>query len=279
MKLAVLVVVSILLLAYSSHVSALDCMKAASPGEKLICATPKLKKVDEEMSAAYFKLLRETKDPDFHEALIRSQRRWLEVRSHGPERFGQAEADATDDREILFGVTYLRMVFLRSGGLILNMEQQRKIRSQDNSGAFTGYKSHCVVQPPPYGSWDYACWGGTYRQHNDRICSAVVEWASGKTTEYRAVSVLKDGKPKLVATCSTGEATTSDQCPLPDADVWKKLDGHWNTAPTSHDNLLALDAGDLWKYDPDISVNATDQRWMQDCLFTPAYPPSEVSRP
>jgi hypothetical protein len=41
-----------------------------------------------------------------------------------------------------------------------------------------------------------------------------------------------------------------------------------------------LDAGDLWKYDPDISPNAIDQRWMRDCLFAPTYPPpQEVSRP
>jgi hypothetical protein len=99
-------------------------------------------------------------------------------------------------------------------------------------------------------------------------------------TEYRAVSVLKDGEPKVVATCSTGYATTSEQCPLPDADVWNKLDGRWNTTPAPSDNLPTLGAGDLWKYDPDISPNATDQRWMRDCLFAPTYsPPQEVSRP
>lgn len=197
------------------------------------------------MSAAYFKLLRETTDPEFHDALIRSQRRWLEVREHGPDSFGEAEGDTTNDREILFTVTYDRMMFLRTGDPILTMEQQRKIRLQDSGGAFTGYKTHCVLQPPPYGNWNCECWGDTLRQHNDRICSSVMEWASGHMTEYQAVSVLKNGEPKVVATCSTGYATTSEQCPLPDADVWNKLDSHWNTTPAPSDYLPTLDTRSL----------------------------------
>jgi uncharacterized protein len=47
---------------------ALDCTKASLPLEKLICTTPDLKRADEEMGTAYFKLLRATADPDFHEA-------------------------------------------------------------------------------------------------------------------------------------------------------------------------------------------------------------------
>jgi hypothetical protein len=51
-----------------------------------------------------------------------------------------------------------------------------------------------------------------------------MEWASGHMTEYRVVSVLKNGEPKVLATCSTGYAAMSEHCPLPDADVWNKLD-------------------------------------------------------
>jgi uncharacterized protein YecT (DUF1311 family) len=280
MKFRFLAPLCALVLVHPSPVCALDCTKASSPGEKLFCATPRLKKADEAMSAAYFTLLRETTDPEFHDVLIRSQRRWLEVRDHGPDRFGQAAGDTTDDRDILFIATYGRMIVLQSGDPILTMEQQRKIRLRDSGGAFTGYKTHCVLQPPPYGNWSYECWGDTLRQHNDRICRSSMAWASGHMTEYRAVSVLKDGEPKVVATCSTGDATTSARCPSPDDDVWKKLDSRWNTSPTPSDDLSTLDAGDLWKYDPDISPNATDQRWMQDCVFAPTYPPQqEVGRP
>jgi uncharacterized protein YecT (DUF1311 family) len=280
MKFRFLAPLCAIVLGYLSPVHALDCTKASTPGEKLFCATPKLKKADDAMSVTYFELLRQTTDPDFREALIRSQRRWLEVRSYGPDRFGQAEGDTTDDREILFKVTYDRMMFLRSGNLIFSMEQQRKARLQDSGGTFTGYKTHCVLQPPPYGDWSYECWGDTLRQHNDRICRSVMEWASGHFTEYRVVSVLTNGEPKVVAACSTGYTTTSERCPLSDADVLHKLDGHWNTTPSPSDDFPTLDTVDLWKYDPDISLNVTDQRWMQDCLFSPTYPPPlEVRRP
>jgi uncharacterized protein YecT (DUF1311 family) len=280
MKIEFLSALCALVLVYPSPVWSLNCEKASSKVDKMLCSTPKLKKADEEMSAAYFQLLRETTDPEFHDALIRSQRRWLEIREHGPDRFGQAEGDTTDDREILYSITYARMTFFGASEPIRNMEQQRAIRFKDSGGAFNGYNTYCVIQPPPYGKWNYDCWGDTLRQHNDRICSLITEWASGHKTDYRAVSVLKDGERKVVATCSTGYATTDDQCPLPEADVWSRRDGHWNTTSVSPDYFPKLKAGDLWKYDPDISPIKTDQRWMQDCVYAPTYPPSiEANRP
>jgi uncharacterized protein YecT (DUF1311 family) len=278
-KLTFIVLLSVLFLADPSHVYALDCTKASSPVEELICSTPELKSADEAMSAAYFKLLRETTDPDFHEALIRSQRRWLEVRSHSPDRFGQAESDTTDDRKVLLKMTRERLTSLRTAEPIHMLELQRNIASEDGGSTFSGYKTYCVLQPPPYGSWDYECWGDTLRQHNDRICSSVMEWASGHMTENRAVSILKNGEPKVVATCSTGYATTSEQCPEPDDDVWTKLDAHWNTAPDPSEPLPTSDVANLWKFDPDIDPSATDREWMHDCLFTSTYPPPQASRP
>lgn len=68
-----LVAFSLLLaIAHASPTAALDCAQAAQPVEKMLCSTADLRKADEDMTAAYFKLLRETKDPDFHAALIRA---------------------------------------------------------------------------------------------------------------------------------------------------------------------------------------------------------------
>src|ERR1700761_5258255 len=154
MKLVSLLALAILVFAGSSPVNALDCSKAALPVDALICATPELKRADETMSAAYFKLLRETADPDFHEALIRSQRRWLKVRSSGVDRFGAAEGDTTDDRQILLGMTRDRLAFLREERPIRAMEQQRKIVAQDSGGPYAGYKAQSgFFSPPPYGTW------------------------------------------------------------------------------------------------------------------------------
>lgn len=277
MKLAPLVLLSFL--AFGSPTHALDCAKASSAGEKLICATPELKKADKEMGTAYFTLLRETTDPDFHKALIESQRRWLKVRSFGPDRFGLAENDTTDDREVLLRMTRVRLTFLQTAKPIRVMEQERQIMSKDSGGPFTGFQTYCVLQPPPYGSWDYECWGDAHRQQNGRICSSLMRWASGHWYEYRLVSVLNGDKPKPVAICSAQDDTMGARCPEPDLIA----ETHWNTkfeqsagVPNLPD-LPNWGAGDLWKYDPDIEPNdVIGQAWMHDCLVTPGYPPVEA---
>jgi uncharacterized protein YecT (DUF1311 family) len=278
MKLTFLLSLGVLILASSSPVEALDCAKASSRVDKLICATPELKKADEAMSAAYFKLLHDTADPEFHEALIRSQQRWLKVRSHGPDRFGAAEDDKIDDREVLLGMTDQRLEFLQTPLLVQTMEQEREVTLKDSGGAFAGYKTGCNLRPPPYGHWTYECLGDAYRQHHERVCSAETEWASGHTTEYRRVSILKDGKPKLMATCSIGyDDTTGERCFDPSDYAQKSVTLHWNTNPIPDAQAPVLDTRDLWKYDPDIDPSIVTRQWMHDCLFAPIYPPPEAS--
>ncbi|QOZ35504.1 lysozyme inhibitor LprI family protein [Bradyrhizobium sp. CCBAU 53421] len=262
----------------SSPALALDCARASLPVDKLICATPKLKQADAAMSAAYFKLLRETTDHEFHDALVLSQRRWIAVRSQGADRYGQAEDDKTDDREVLLKVTRDRLTRLQTTEPIRAMERQREIVAKDGGGSFAGYRTSCVLLPPPYGGWSYGCWGEAHRQNNDRVCSVEMVWASGHMTEYRLVSILKGGEPNPVATCSIGPDTTSARCPEPgdNATIWG--DVRWNTNPASSNDLPPPYTGDLWKYDPDIDVDAIDQPWMHDCLFAASYPPAGSSR-
>jgi uncharacterized protein YecT (DUF1311 family) len=197
MKLTLLVPLWALVFVHPCPVYALDCAKASSSVDKLICATPELKKADEEMGAAYFKLLHETSDAEFHDALIQSQRRWLKTRSLGPDRFGLAEGDKTDDREVLLGMTRHRLNFLRTAQPIRVMEQERKIISKDGGGAFAGFETCCVLQPPPYGSWDYECWGNAHRQHNDRVCSSEMEWARS----YDRVSARQHPERRQAQAC------------------------------------------------------------------------------
>jgi uncharacterized protein YecT (DUF1311 family) len=278
-KSTLLVPLSALVLLHPSPARALDCAKASSPLDKLICATPELKKADEEMGAAYFKLLHDTSDAEFHEALIQSQRRWLKTRSFGPERFGQAENDKSDDREILLGITRDRLNFIRTAQPIRVMEQERKIMSNDGGGAFAGFETYCVLSPPPYGSWVYRCWGNVHRQHNERVCSSELEWASGHMSEYRLVSIAKDGKARLMAMCAIGDLPKDAvNCPGSDADAAVKPDPHWNTNPAPRDLLPRSHAGDLWKYDPDIDPDQIARPWMLGCLFAPIFPPVAVSR-
>lgn len=108
MKFTVVASLGLFVLFQSSAAFALDCTKASSPVDKLICATPSLKQADEAMGQAYFKLLRETDNPDYHEALIRSQRRWLKARADSPDRFEQDDNGKTDGRKALLQITNAR---------------------------------------------------------------------------------------------------------------------------------------------------------------------------
>jgi len=275
MKFGLLVSMCALVFINPSSSYAFDCAKASSKVEKLFCVTPDLKKADEAMSATYFKLLRETADAEFHEALIQSQRRWLKVRSDGPDRFGQAENDKTDDREVLLKMTRDRLNFLQTAEPIKIMERQREIKSKDSGGAFAGFKTYCVLQPPPYGNWSYECWGSAHRQNNDRVCSSVKEWASGHMIEYSLVSVTKNGEPQRAAFCIADD-DLSDQpaCPRTSDDPRINANAHWEKSfDKTPDNSPPLDVSGLWKYDPDIGPDAIKQSWMHDCLSAPIFPP------
>jgi uncharacterized protein YecT (DUF1311 family) len=282
-RLSVLLVSIAAVLAGCLSASALDCAKAQQPADKIICATPELRKADEAMSAAYFKLLRETPDPEFHEALIRSQRRWLKVRSGGVDRFGAAENDPDaqkSDASILLDLTRSRADQLQRGELIRTMERQRKIVAKDSGGAFAGYEpASCFFSPPPYGNWGYTCLSAAYRQHQDRICSVSLEWASGHITESRGLDVVKDGRAIPKASCVIGDFAGDDKCPEPDDDAEAKATAHWTMVPSGSAGSAAPAQDQRWKYEPDADPRLADQPWMQDCLFAPVFPPLSQSRP
>ena len=281
MKLASLLVLIALLVASFRPVYALDCGKASLKVEKLICATPELKKADKAMSAVYFKLLRQTEDPEFHDALMRSQRRWIEARSRGVPRIDGVEGEGIepDDRKVLIQITRDRLDFLNGTKPIRVMEQQRKIASEDGGAPFAGYEADsCEFLPSHYSNWGYNCWITTHRQHADRICSVMQDWASGHSTEHRLVSVVNNGEPKPVASCYTGYAGLT--CPDPENIAMIGPAAHWNTNPhPSTFDLRPPRASSLWKYDPDGPGSGADEPWVRECLFARTYPPPELSRP
>jgi uncharacterized protein YecT (DUF1311 family) len=257
-----------------SPAQALDCGKASAPVEQLICATPALKKADAAMSAAYFKRLRETKDPEFRDALLRSQRRWLEARE---EEFKPDAGPPDDDNSnALLQATRDRLKFLQGSEPLRKMEQLRKAASRDSGGAYAGYIARCTFSPPSGGRRNYLCLGEAHRQHKDRICSVGLDWTSGHTTDYRLVSVVQNGEPRPVATCAIGYSPTRERCPDPDNDAEAKAAAHWNTNPQPFDALPEPTTEGLWKYDPDIALNA--QPWMDQCTSSAIYPPPEQSR-
>jgi hypothetical protein len=100
------------------------------------------------------------------------------------------------------------------------------------------------MKPPPYGDGAYAAW-----------------------------------VPRIVASCSTGYADTSEQCPEAGDDAKTKAVGHCNTNPHRSDELPTPHANGLWKYDPDFDSSLVARPWAHECLFASAFPLPEVSRP
>ncbi len=68
--------------------SAFDCNKASTDVEKAICADPSLKKLDDELGAAYLQV-KAASTPQEQKMLARSQKRWIA----GREYCGQAEEE------------------------------------------------------------------------------------------------------------------------------------------------------------------------------------------
>jgi hypothetical protein len=89
---------------------------------------------------------------------------------------------------------------------------------------------------------------------------------------------VQNRDPRPVASCSTGYAETRERCPESDDDAKARAVAHCNTNPQASSELPTPRAGGLWKYDPDVDPALADQPWMHDCLFTPTYPPPEMSR-
>ena len=65
--------------AAASQSPGFDCAKATTPQEKAICASPELSKADAEMTAAYRAWLAAA-PPDSKDAILQSQRAWLQTR-------------------------------------------------------------------------------------------------------------------------------------------------------------------------------------------------------
>lgn len=263
---ASVLVVTALFLSFPAH--AFDCAAAASTTEKMICSGSQLKQADDAMSVAYFSLLRQTTDPEFHAALIRSQRRWIRERSRS------VRIERIASRNAMLKVIRDRLAFLKSPEPINRMTYQRKIASKYSGGPFSGFEggdNTCSIIDPPWGDWDYGCYESMHLQHKERICSSGEQWASGREYTYRLVSTIEHGQPRPLASCRFESTCPEDDNGVPDAHR------HWRAAPPVDDELTPP-TGPLWKYDPDIPAAYLDEQWLEVCLTAPVYPPRQLIR-
>jgi uncharacterized protein YecT (DUF1311 family) len=263
---------------YLCPAHALDCANASQSLDTLFCGTPALKKADEGMSAAYFGLLRKTTDPEFHEALIRSQRRWLHARSYayGSIAHGNEQKDSVG--AILLQITDDREKYLQRAEPIHVMEEERRVAFRDGGDSFAGYATDCSLEAQMDGRWVYECQTVLYRLRNNRLCSVETGGDEDQMTYLRSVTNLNDGKHKPVAICHIGFDWAEAQCPGENGKF--KAAAHWNTNPV-HDwvPVYSAEMKNFWKYDPDLTADEFDQPWMHDCLFNSVYPPPQLSHP
>ena len=75
---------------------AINCQKASSPSEKLICSDRKAVAADAELNRAYAAVLKQAPDEEIRKMLVDSQRRWIEARDRALEGLTD-DSDALQD--------------------------------------------------------------------------------------------------------------------------------------------------------------------------------------
>ncbi|QPF83022.1 DUF1311 domain-containing protein [Bradyrhizobium genosp. L] len=269
------------IIAFVSPARAIDCHKASSTIEHMICADKRLQKADADMGGVYASLLNATGDTEIRDALVASQRRWLSRRD---ERLGQmtGREDAPDEdsrRGIVLQAIQDRTRYLarRSDAdpklprLVEIALEQRRFTTQFSGGPFAGFETSCDFLPAN-SSYSYGCFSSQRYQNGNRVCILDQDWASGSVSEKHAVAEVVDGRLKTIATCSIGGG---DENPCPDAEDPSASRGGWNSHPSPVAD--APPARPLPRLDADVSID-TDAPWLRACLTSSRYPPSGMLR-
>ncbi|HEY9317303.1 MAG TPA: lysozyme inhibitor LprI family protein [Achromobacter sp.] len=254
----------------SGSALAINCAKAATPAEKLICSDKKSLAADAELNRAYQAILKQAPDGDIRAMLVASQKRWVEARD---EALGHLTSDPDalpDDKtagEIARDLIANRTAQFkeRSKGsatpaMIERAVQQQQFLGQFTGGKYAGYWTSCDMLPQDYGHYD--CFATRHYQNNDRICSVDEYWASGTVYTKRYVANLVGGKPQVVASCSFNN---SDEACASVGDIRAR----WNPQPAQPTDVYASEP--LPKIDGEIDAS-DDFDWVKACLTEPAYP-------
>lgn len=261
------------LFALSAPALAINCTKAASAVEKLICSDKKTVAADADLNRAYQAILKQAPDEEIRAMLVASQKRWLQARDRALDRLltdpeavpedktaGAIARELTENRAAQFRQA-------RKGAstptMIRIALEQRQFQSQFTGGAFAGYWTSCDVLPRDYEY--YSCFAIRHYQNQDRVCSVDESWASGAVYTKRYVANVVNGKPRVIASCSFSSA--DEAC----ASVGE-VKAAWNRKPEAPQYVYADQP--LPKLDGEIDAS-DDADWVKACLTDPAYPPAQ----
>lgn len=261
------------LFALSAPAMAINCAKAGTAVEKLICSDKKTVAADAKLNRAYQAILKLAPDDSIRAMLVASQKRWLEARDRALDRLLTDPDGVPDDKsmsEIARELIENRIGQFQESGrgtvaptMIRQAQQQQTFQSRFTGGAFAGYWTTCDVLPGD--DVDYACFAIRHYQNNDRVCSVDESWASGAVYTKRYVANVVDGKPHVIASCSFSSA---DEACATVGDT----KANWNRKPEAPQYVYADKP--LPKLDGEIDAS-DDTEWVHACLTDPGYPPAQ----
>ncbi|CAO3427819.1 hypothetical protein [Azospirillum endophyticum] len=278
---AVLLALPALGLLFSSPARAIDCRKATTAIDHMICGDKALQKADAVLGSAYSAILKAAPDAEIRAMLVASEKRWLARRDDRLGHFSETDdaPDAETQRKILFDAIQARTRELtrRAKGeagepnLIAVARDQRRFASRFTGGLFSGFSTSCDFLPGS-DSYTYGCFGTQSYQNRDRVCALTRDWASGSVSETHTVGQVVDGKVTIVASCSIGSGDAGATCPDPDASAGQR--GHWQKPVADATTPEAPPDKPQPQIDAEFQRDPEDT-WISDCLIKPTYPPAD----
>jgi len=98
-----------------------------------------------------------------------------DLRGAGDRAVAAKACEARSTRSLsCFRKSYFKMRVFRSGQRGVTRRHERWIgmrwaRRASEGWSFTGFKTYCVLQPPPYRNWTYQCWGAHAESFGRRV--------------------------------------------------------------------------------------------------------------
>jgi uncharacterized protein len=255
---------------------AIECRKASSAIELMICSDPRLRSTDTDMGKTYDDALQSTDDAEIRTMLITGQKRWLASRDKRLGRFGADDevSDRAAQRRVLLEAMQDRTNVLAQRSpadpklllLVAVALEQRRFNAQFTGGLFAGIDTSCDFFPTS-GVLSYRCFAAQHYQNDTRLCTVEQYWATYRVYEKHDVADVVNGRAKMIATCSLGAGSGAAQCP--DADD-QTNPGHWNFHPDPPADSEAPPHS-LPNLDAEIGEDI-DSSWLSACLTNKDYP-------
>lgn len=263
-----------------SAAHAINCTRASTSIDHMICDDPNLMHADAALGRAYAAALKASPDPEIRTMLVASQKRWIAAREKSFGDLDKATNGRTGEgyskalqRSLVLEATESRTKELgksdkdtKQPALIHAALKQRQFLAQFTGGPFAGFSASCEFLPrngddPHY---DYGCFGTAQYQNKDRICGETQEWATYRVYTSRFLAEIVAGDSKTIATCKD-ERCFDDNTP----------DGRtgWTTHPkTDSDGSFG---GALAKLDAEMGDDGDDGAWLKACLTDKHFPQAD----